>query len=271
MKRVLLLFCFAISHQFLMAQCTPNSDATTWGLHPLPMVDLNGLGAVPETPAYIDSDYSYTFTVVIPSSLDIPGVGSVGVTQATVTSVDGLPSGLIFDDCSSSSCVFPGGATGCFNITGIPDDTNTPGNFPITINVTVSGTLAGFPTPDVDLSFPPVSAAFNPFGASLDPYAITLNFPVSNENLLENELSVSENKPNPFSSTTLIDVEAEKSGGYMFTVTDLLGKEILQKEYSLATGKNTIEFDGSGLSNGVYIYSLSSEAGTISKKMLISK
>lgn len=271
MKRILLLFCFAICHQFSMAQCTADTEATTWGLHPVPAVDLNGLGSVPETPAYIGSDYSYTFTVVIPSSLDIPGVGAVGVTAAAVTSVDGLPSGLTFDDCSSSNCIFPGGTTGCFNITGTPDASNTPGNFPITINVTVSGTIVGIPTPDVDISFPPIDAAFNPFGASLDPYAITLNFPVSNENLLDSELTVSENKPNPFSTTTLIDVEAEKSGDYTFTVTDLLGKEIVKEEYSFVSGKNTIEFDGSDLSNGMYIYSLSSEAGSISNKMLVRK
>jgi hypothetical protein len=271
MKKILLLFCFAISHQFLIAQCTPDTDATTWGLHPVPSVDLDGLGAVPETPAYIGSDYSYTFTVVIPSNLEVPAVGTIGVTQAVVTSIDGLPSGMIFDDCSSSNCIFPGGTTGCFNISGTPDASNTPGNFPITINVAISGMLGPLPSPPVEISFPPISSALNPFEFPLDPYAITLNFPVSNSNLLENELSVSENKPNPFSSTTLIDVDAEKSGDYTFTVTDLLGKEILKEEYSFATGKNTIEFDGANLSNGIYIYSLSSEAGSISNKMLISK
>ena len=94
---------------------------------------------------------------------------------------------------------------------------------------------------------------------------------VSNSNLLANELSMSENQPNPFSTITSINVEAVKGGNYNFSVTNLLGEKVMNKEYNLAAGTNTIEFDGSNLSNGVYVYSLSSEAGIISKKMIVSK
>lgn len=275
MKKLLLFFCLAISSQFIMAQCSPDGTATTWGLHPLPSVGLDGLAAVPETPACIGEPYSYTFTVVVPSSFSVPALGNLGVNYAEVVSVDGLPTGLSFGDCNpAGNCQIPGGTSGCFNIIGTPDASNTPGSFQITVNVTVNGSVGPI-SQDVDLSFPPISAAFNPFDFPLDPYAIDLRAANqctnSNSNLLEKELSLADNKPNPFSDMTTIEVEANKSDDYTFTVTNLLGEKVFEKEYALITGNNMIEFNGSDLSNGVYIYSLSSELGVVSKKMLVSK
>lgn len=274
MKKLLLLFCFAISSQFLMAQCIPDGTAATWGLHPLPSLDLNGIAAIPEIPACIGEPYSYTFTVVVPSSFSVPGIGNLGVNYAKVASVDGLPAGLSFGDCNpASNCEIPGGTTGCFNIIGTPSSSNSPGSFQITVNLTVNGSVGPL-NQDVELSFPPLPA-FNPFNFPLDPYAIDLRAANqctnSNNNLLEKELSLGDNKPNPFSDMTSINVEATNSDDYIFTVTNLLGEKVFEKEYALITGDNIIEFDGSQLSNGIYIYSLSNELGVVSKKMIVSK
>lgn len=274
MKNFILLFSLLITSQMIMAQCIPDAAVSTWGLHPLPSVGLDGLAAVPETPACIGEDYEYTFSFVVPSSFELPGgAGNLGVTSATITGVTGLPAGLTYGECSPGSCVIPGGTTGCFNIYGTPDASNTPGEYEIEITVTVAGTVLVLPQ-SVELVFPP-DPTFNLFDFPLDPYAIDLRAANqctnSNYNPLEKELSVGNNTPNPFSGMTMIEVESQKSGNYTFTVTNLLGELISEKEYAFSTGTNTIEYDGSGLSNGIYIYSISNELGKISNKMIVSK
>lgn len=274
MKKIILLFSLLISSQLMMAQCTPDPSVITWGLHPLPSVGLDGLAAVPEVPACIGEDYEYTFSFVVPSSFELPGgAGNLGVTSATITGVTGLPSGLTYGECAPGSCVIPGGTTGCFNIYGTPDASNTPGSFEIEITVTVAGTVVVLPQ-SVDLTFPP-DPTFNLFDFPLDPYAIDLRAANqctnSNSNLLEKELTVGTNAPNPFSEVTTIEIESQKSGNYTFTVTNLLGEKISEKEYTFSTGTNIIEYNASELSNGIYIYSISNELGNISNKMIVSK
>ncbi len=274
MKRILLLLSFLLSGQLMMAQCTPDPSVSTWGLHPLPSVGLDGLAAVPEVPACIGEPYSYTFSLVIPSSFDIPGVGSIGVTNAEVTGVNGLPSGLSFGDCSpAGNCVIPGGTTGCFSIIGTPDASNMPGSYEIEITVTVNGTVVVLPQ-SVDLTFPP-DPTFNLFDFPLDPYAIELKSSGecvnSNYNPLESELNVAQNSPNPFSDITRIAVEAKKRGDYVFSVMNTLGEKVTEVNYTLETGENIIEYDGSHLPNGIYMYSLANDSGVITRKMLISK
>lgn len=269
MNKLILLFFLILSSQFAIAQCSADASVTTWGMHPLPTVNTGGIVSVPELDATPGYYYEYTFSLVIPGSFNI-GIGNLGVTKATVTGVTGLPSGLTFGECNDTGCEIEGGTTGCFKILGTPDNTNTPGEYAFTVNITVEGEIPVIGTQTLNMSFPPESAASNFFDFPLDPYVIRL-WASSNENLLANELEMGENKPNPFSNMTSIDIEAVKGGDYTFSVTNLLGEKIMDKEYNLSTGTNTIEFDGSNLSNGIYIYSLSSDVGIISKKMIISK
>ncbi len=272
MKSLFTIFCFLLFSVFASGQCTTDVTATTWGLHPVPSVNLEGLAEVPDLPACIGESYSYTFTVVVPSSFALPTGGNLGVTQATVASVSGLPSGLSYGECDPSSCVIPGGASGCFNIIGTPDASNTPGQFEITITLAVEGTALGI-SQTINLDFPP-DPTFNLFDFPLDPYAITLNAASSctnSNNDLANEISAIDNNPNPFSETTQISIEALKSGDYDFSVYNLLGEKVASSTYEFQTGTNQIEFDGSNLANGIYVYTISNENGSISKKMMISQ
>jgi len=273
MKRILLFLALTLSTYVLSAQCTPDPSVITWGLHPLPSVGLDGLAAVPETPACIGEPYNYTFSVVVPSSFPLLVGGDLGVTSATVASVTGLPAGLTFGMCNPSSCDIPGGTTGCFNITGTPDASNTPGEFEIEITLTVNGTVGPLPQ-SVNLTFPP-DPTFNLFDFPLDPYAIDLRAANectnSNDNIIDSKISLGDNQPNPFSGTTEITVDVKESDAYTFTVTNLLGKEVIQEQYRFDTGTNTITFDGTTLSAGVYVYSISNENGVISKKMVVGQ
>ncbi len=85
--------------------------------------------------------------------------------------------------------------------------------------------------------------------------------------------NLSQNYPNPFNPSTKIEYELQTSDFVSIKIYDLLGKEI--KSYvnkKQTAGKYQIDFDGSGLSGGVYFYSLYLNINlTDTKKMLMVK
>jgi photosystem II stability/assembly factor-like uncharacterized protein len=94
---------------------------------------------------------------------------------------------------------------------------------------------------------------------------------------LSNELPVSfglkQNYPNPFNPSTTIEYEISRASLVQLKVYDVLGNEVkaLISNY-LAPGKYSMNFDASGLSSGIYFYTLSSDGQKIdTKKMILIK
>ncbi|MCP4414794.1 MAG: T9SS type A sorting domain-containing protein, partial [Gammaproteobacteria bacterium] len=80
------------------------------------------------------------------------------------------------------------------------------------------------------------------------------------------------NFPNPFNPATKIRFSLPFSTKIELTIFDVLGrrvKKLLNSDEK--AGEHEIEFDGSGLSSGIYIYALRAEAWHDSKKMLLLK
>ncbi|MBD3223442.1 MAG: T9SS type A sorting domain-containing protein [Caldithrix sp.] len=71
------------------------------------------------------------------------------------------------------------------------------------------------------------------------------------------EFSLEQNYPNPFNPTTTIDFSLLKGGNVALVVYNSLGQEIqtLVNE-ELSTGRYSVNFNGNGLSSGVYFYSI---------------
>jgi ELWxxDGT repeat protein len=89
---------------------------------------------------------------------------------------------------------------------------------------------------------------------------------VRNHTDIAREYSLSQNYPNPFNPTTEINFTLPQSGYVTLKVYDAIGKEvatILQEQMN--AGTYTAEFNGTGLSSGVYFYRLMS-AGNVSMK-----
>lgn len=90
-------------------------------------------------------------------------------------------------------------------------------------------------------------------------------------------VSLGRNYPNPFNPSTNISFTLEKDQNVRMVIYDVLGKKIAEltnNHYS--AGTHIVHWSGlnqSGLtvSSGVYIYSLTSETGTVSRKMLLTK
>ncbi len=97
-----------------------------------------------------------------------------------------------------------------------------------------------------------------------------------NENISDvkpNDYILSQNYPNPFNPSTTIEFNIPQQGDVKLTVYDILGKEIntlINK--NLNAGNYSVNFDGTGLSSGIYFYTLKVEGKqTITKKMVLTK
>ncbi|HKJ81655.1 MAG TPA: T9SS type A sorting domain-containing protein [Ignavibacteriaceae bacterium] len=96
---------------------------------------------------------------------------------------------------------------------------------------------------------------------------------VKNEpsNVIKN-YALSQNYPNPFNPTTEINYTVAKAGFVTLRVYDILGREVanLVNGYKNA-GNFNVNFNASRLASGTYIYQMSVNGVTISKKMVLLK
>ncbi|MEO8514673.1 MAG: alpha/beta fold hydrolase [Ignavibacteria bacterium] len=84
--------------------------------------------------------------------------------------------------------------------------------------------------------------------------------------------SLSQNYPNPFNPATMINYQLPQKGIVTLKIYDVTGKEVrtLVNEVKDA-GSNSVMFDASSLSSGVYFYKLVSGSFTDTKKMVLVK
>lgn len=98
---------------------------------------------------------------------------------------------------------------------------------------------------------------------------ITLHVQEQNPHSVESFV-LFQNYPNPFNPTTLIPYQMQRGGNAELRVSDILGRDvaILFNGYQHA-GVHHVQFDGTGLPSGAYIYTLKTETGTKSRRMLL--
>jgi hypothetical protein len=87
-----------------------------------------------------------------------------------------------------------------------------------------------------------------------------------------NGLSLSQNIPNPASKQTSVVYELSAPTKVSFKIVDLTGKEIMTlNEGEKTIGQHKLDFNTSLLSAGIYYYTLQTNEGSISRKMIISE
>ncbi|MBK7254529.1 MAG: T9SS type A sorting domain-containing protein [Ignavibacteria bacterium] len=80
------------------------------------------------------------------------------------------------------------------------------------------------------------------------------------------------NYPNPFNPKTEISYEVPAVKSVKLTVYNILGKEMAELvNERQSPGKYKVSFDASDLTSGVYIYKLSTENFTETKRMILIK
>jgi hypothetical protein len=81
-----------------------------------------------------------------------------------------------------------------------------------------------------------------------------------------------QNYPNPFNPSTKISFTLSKTGFTTLAVYNVLGQKVATLlEQQLSAGEQTVPFDASRLSSGVYFYKLQSGNINEMKKMVLMK
>jgi hypothetical protein len=94
----------------------------------------------------------------------------------------------------------------------------------------------------------------------------------SDLNSIPLDFTLDQNYPNPFNPSTKISFGLPQRSNVVLKVFNTLGQEVAELvNESLEAGTHSYNFDASKLTSGVYVYSLQTDAGVISKKMTLVK
>lgn len=81
---------------------------------------------------------------------------------------------------------------------------------------------------------------------------------------------VNQNYPNPFENTTSVMVWLTRPGDVKIEVRNMMGAVVKNQTYSnLFKGNHELSIDGSGLTSGVYTYTLIAGGNSVSKTMMV--
>ena len=233
MKKTLLFAALLIgSLSQLSAQCTITPGCT---LGPL------GYCTTPaENTALPNGTELLPYSTVIQLSLGTIVGGTFPITDATISSVAGMPAGFTYSANPTNGVILPG-ASACLIITGTPG-TGSAGTYTVGVGFDVN--LPGFPTTQT-LNF---SLQIDPSGTTnVKSITASSNFVIA---------------PNPATSELFI---ASNSHFGKVVVIDALGKTVLSHDANYAA-QTTINI--SSLSKGVYFLQVSDGANLTIKKFI---
>ena len=87
--------------------------------------------------------------------------------------------------------------------------------------------------------------------------------------LKNTQISVSQNQPNPFSNTTVINLTSAVSAPVMIEVSNLMGQTVYSMNAGTINNNMRVELPAGDLESGVYFYTVRIGSESISKKMII--
>ncbi|MFM7233127.1 MAG: hypothetical protein ACKOZM_00965, partial [Flavobacteriales bacterium] len=229
MKRIL-LSAFALCSFFAAtAQCNPSDHDfgdVEYGVYP----DVaSGLAA-----GCLNEPYSQTIYFLVPSDAGAidPAYAGIPVTSITLDGItynggtDITALGLELA-CNPANCSFAAGSQYCGTVSGVP---NQVGDFPVSIDVTVSASLAGFPL-ELPYSFPGytfvVSDCANPNSVAE----------------VESTFALGAVSPNPANQNARIAFSLGNNDRVELTVVNMVGERVLTKTMTGKRGENFMNLD----------------------------
>ncbi len=271
MKKVLLTFVACLPFVFLNAQnCMPDTsfmDST--GVFPPPFdADIAPNGGINDC-AIIGEEFNFPFTIGVGDSITVP-FGGASVTFAldniVVNDVSGLPEGIAYL-CEPNDCIYENSTVGCVALKGIPTATNAAGAYDLEINVTIN--FIGFPF-TLPFTFPNPDIAPGKYTIHLlNDASEPCDVVATNEQLTDHvQLTL---QPNPSAGPVNIKINSDVTGEFNFHVVDLLGQSVHREAVRINQGLNSLSYDGSHLSNGLYFIVLENKLGRIAQKMTIQQ
>jgi hypothetical protein len=191
-----------------------------------------------------------------------PDMWTVGLDVATGLYTDSmnLTAGTAADGACNfaviSPLVLPGSGAGCYNIPAAYLSSPSNGTYDGSLNVNYIGGA------EICAPFTKTAAFTTPVGN----YVLT----GIHENSASS-FSVSQNYPNPFRGETRLDITVQNSSnGGIIEISNILGKVVKTiKLNTLTTGSNTVVIDGTGLSAGIYTYTVTIGGEKVSSKLMV--
>ena len=90
--------------------------------------------------------------------------------------------------------------------------------------------------------------------------------------VLPDRMRLEQNYPNPFNPSTTLTFALPHGGRAVIRVHDLLGREVATiLDEDMEAGTHTVNFDGSGLSSGIYLYRLEANGVQLTRTMALLK
>ena len=90
-------------------------------------------------------------------------------------------------------------------------------------------------------------------------------------NAMANNISMSQNIPNPAKGMTSVNYTIPEDGKVMFSIMTVTGQILYTEEVNAVSGNNRIEFNTANMASGIYFYTMTFNGLRIVKKMTIEK
>jgi hypothetical protein len=91
-----------------------------------------------------------------------------------------------------------------------------------------------------------------------------------NKKTASDQLEVSQNYPNPFSTETMINISMANAGNVTFMVSDITGRTVHNEDFGMVTRDSfRIKFGSNNLPSGIYYFTISTDSETFTGKMMI--
>jgi len=242
-KKILFTATLIISGVIILnAQCTPDPQYTSTGIHPDTIVNL------PHAHATIP--YSTVITVVVPVDTTYAGqpvlIDSIGI-----VSIDwGGLTGFTYTP-NTPSGYWHGGTSGCVLVSGTPTQLQIGvHHLVVNVNAGVLGFLMPYVVPGYEIVVDSSNAGI--------------------VNMNTEKFNVFQNSPNPFSYITDIYFTSPVAETFRFTVYNLIGEVVYKQSVNAITGTNKIEFSSANLPSGIYMYQINNKVQTITRRMIIA-
>jgi len=254
--------------QELICEPERNLRDSTVFLYPQPATDETPDAGIGDT-ACLNTSFLYNLTIRVPSRLDVAGMPEVHPTQFLLNEEDGLmnlPAGLDYR-CYPPNCTFEVMEAACLLIYGTPAAQAAIGTYDLQLNGelrTAADTMQiQFPGPEL-LDGGRYRLTLREENHPGCARASTTREPFANQLQLRN-------RPNPFADFTQILIQSKVSGQFFLQVYDLTGTLQDQQPVHVFPGLNQIEYDGSRLPEGFFIYALTDGFQAVAGKMLIQR
>jgi hypothetical protein len=216
-------------------------------------------GTFPESIPEANRNVAYSQVIQFKAPLDtnifyrpLNTTVAVKIDSLRITDVLGLPPGMTYK-CHNNACMVNGGQVGCIVLEGIPTQA---GGYPLLVLTRTSGKLKGTPP------FPDIPQVQNDTNTR---YNLFVNWPTGIVQIVEaGSIQV---YPNPAQSYVTVEGDFSGETQAVLAVYDIAGKSVKQIPLSKNTYKQDIAI--ADLPAGLYSFTIQSELGLISKRILV--